>query len=102
MPPTTSRRRAAKSSGSDNMIDPPYVNPQHRVPPKRWAYRCAVLLAVLLTLALVAALAWVVFVYVMLCADTYAHDGASASVLCAYRLCVPAACVLYVPEAQGC
>ena len=60
-----------KSSDSD-MIDPPYVNPQHRVPPKRWAYRCAVLLAGLLTLALVAALVWVVFVYVMLlCADTY-------------------------------
>eukprot|EP00964_Phaeocystis_antarctica_P050410 scaffold29274_cov63-Phaeocystis_antarctica.AAC.4 len=78
------------------MIDPPYVNPQHRVPPKRWAYRCAVLLAGLLTLALVAALVWVVFVYVMLCADTYARDGGSASVLC-----VPAACVLYVPEAQG-
>ena len=48
------------------MIDPPCVNPQHRVQPKRWAYRCAVLVAVLLMLAVVAALAWVVFVYAML------------------------------------
>ena len=48
------------------MIDPPYVNPQHRVQPKRWAYRCAVLVAVLLMLAVFAALAWVVFVYAML------------------------------------
>ena len=55
---------AAKTES--DMIDPPYVSPQHRVQPKRWAYRCAVLVAVLLMLAVVAALAWVVFVYAML------------------------------------
>ena len=36
------------------MIDPPYVDPQRRFQPKRWAYRCAVLVAVLLTFAAVA------------------------------------------------
>ena len=48
------------------MIDPPYVDPQRRFQPKRWAYRCAVLVAVLLTFAVVAWAAFVIFVYVML------------------------------------
>ena len=48
------------------MIDPPYVDPQRRFQPKRWAYRCAVLVAMLLTFAAVAWAAFVIFVYVML------------------------------------